>query len=90
MKEGEITESTVILASPIVGSAVKLDDGSCGLVCMSNPSAPLRPKVLVVRDEQGALAPQREVDLAEQGAPAIERSITFGELGLRPGQSKLF
>lgn len=67
-----------------IGSGVELEDGSIGVVSMANLGAPLRPKVLLLRDKTGKSLGKQEQDLALDGSPGIVRSLTAKELGANP------
>ncbi len=68
-----------------VGSAVELEDGRRGVVSVSNPAQPLRPRIVLVRDKNGNKANLQECNLAEKGEAGIIRTISRDELGMDPG-----
>lgn len=67
-----------------IGSGVELGDGSIGVVSMANLAAPLRPKVILLRDKAGESLGNQELDLAGEGSPGIARALTAKELGINP------
>ena len=70
-----------------VGSGVELEDGSIGVVSMVNPSMPLRPRVILLRDKNGKNIGKLESDLSVDGAPGIVRALTVKELGVDPADT---
>ena len=67
-----------------LGSAVELEDLTRGVVSQANTTAPMKPKVLLVRDRDGKNLAKRECDLMDEGNPSIKRVISSGELGMDP------
>lgn len=67
-----------------LGSAVELEDRSRGVVSEPNFTAPMRPKVLLVKDENGNNCGKIPCDLADGGHPPIRKVITAAELGVDP------
>lgn len=67
-----------------VGSVVELEDGSLGVVSAANMTAPMKPAVILVRDNQGKSLERRACDLAKSGSPAIVRSAPSHNLGFDP------
>lgn len=71
-----------------VGSVVLLSTGAIGVVATSNPSARLKPQVLLVRDENGReVWPRRLVDLAAMSSSgarqwSISRVVEPGDYGI--------
>jgi len=54
-----------------VGSVVQMNDGSRGVVTMSNPEQPVKPVVTLVRDPRGKKMPERTYDLVS-GSGGLE------------------
>ena len=78
--EGTIERFIKMLGIYPVGTPVLLASGFRGVVSKSNPVAPLRPTLLVVRDPHGqTLSPPREVDLAKHRDISIKRALQTGE-----------
>ncbi len=50
-----------------VGSVVRLNDGSCGVVSGSNPERPTRPVIIQVLNARGIKTPAKEIDLLDSG-----------------------
>ena len=67
-----------------MGSAVELEDGSKSVVSEPNMAAPMRPKVVLVRDKDGKDMGKRSCDLTEDGSPGITKAISSKELGADP------
>jgi len=69
-----------------LGSVVEMNDGSRGVVSMSNSEQPIKPVVTLVRDPQGRdMKPWRICDLAgNSGGLEIERCITPEKTDIDP------
>lgn len=67
-----------------LGSAVELEDGCKAVVSEANMAAPMRPRVLLVRDKAGKDMGRTPCDLSKDGQPGIVRSINPWELGADP------
>ncbi|MCC8194210.1 MAG: HD-GYP domain-containing protein [Deltaproteobacteria bacterium] len=67
-----------------IGSAVELEDASRGVVAEANTSAPMSPKVFLVKDKDGKDCGRILCDLSNGACPPIRRIITAAELGADP------
>jgi len=71
-----------------VGSVVAMNDGSHGVVTMSNPEQPVKPVVTLVRDPQGRdMKPWRVFDLADpagSGGLEIAQCVTPEKTDIDP------
>lgn len=79
-EEGTIERFIKMLGIYPVGTPVLLASGFRGVVSRSNPAAPLRPTLLVIRDPHNKpVSPPREIDLAKFGDVLIKRALTTSE-----------
>lgn len=69
-----------------VGSVVKMEDGSIGVVSVVNNSQPTKPVVIMVRDPNGAKIPQEVCDLSEQDAHVIATGLSESATDVNPAE----
>ena len=70
-----------------LGSAVELEDLSCGVVSEANTSAPMNPRIILIKDKDGRDCGRIPCDLATGKYPRITRVITAAELGVDPASA---
>lgn len=70
-----------------VGSVVKMEDGSIGVVSVVNNSLPSKPVVIMVLDPQGKRIPgKKELDLTAPGSPVIATGLAEATSGVNPAE----
>ena len=69
-----------------VGSLVKMQDGSIGVVSVVNNSHPTKPVVVMVRDPKGNPVPHVVRDLSEQDAPVIATGLPESMVDVDPSE----
>ena len=68
-----------------IGSVVRMNDGSSGVVSVTNPEQPIRPVVSIVRDSAGKDMPLRICDLAGQTCSLeIDNCLSPESTGIDP------
>lgn len=67
-----------------VGQVVQLNTGQLGVVAATEPTQPLRPMVIIVRDPLGRPAPPRMVDLSSTSSVKITATVLPAQAGIDP------
>lgn len=62
-----------------IGSAVRLSNGRCGVVCHTNPAYPALPGLLLIKDEKEAPRPDCRLDLWRQSGTTVMCSLPAEE-----------